>query len=281
MKILNPYGTNKTVLFEVHYTADWKFFEIFIFILLGILGGTIGALFVKMSRLWEKSFRRIAIIKQMPLLETVLVGLLTGLLNFWNRYTRFGAAELLSELATPCDRWAQISVADPEACPPIQSIPALLRSLAIAFVIKGVLTVVTFGLHVPAGIYIPSMVAGGLLGKFLGHAVQLAILTFPDSIIGSECMAGDDVGCITPGVYAMIGAGVTMCGVTRLPVTLAVILFELTGSLDYMIPFSIAIFVSKWVADAIEMSSIYVSLEHNESHYNVPPAYPLAAGYRP
>lgn len=57
----------------------------------------------------------------------------------------------------------------------------------------------------------------------------------------------------------MIGAGVTMCGVTRLPVTLAIILFELTGSLDYMIPFSVAIFVSKWVADAIEPSSIYVS----------------------
>ena len=248
------------MLFEVHYTADWKFFEIVAFVLTGIAGGIIGALFVKMSRLWEKTFRRIPIIRRKPLLETVLVGLLTGLVSFWNRYTRFGAAELLSELATPCDRWAQISVTDSGVCPPMESIPILLRSLAIAFVIKGVLTVVTFGLYVPAGIYIPSMVAGGLLGKLVGHAVQLAILTFPKSRIFTECKAGNDISCITPGVYAMIGAGVTMCGVTRLPVTLAVILFELTGSLDYMIPFSIAIFISKWVADAIEKSSIYVSL---------------------
>lgn len=49
-----------------------------------------------------------------------------------------------------------------------------------------------------------------------------------------------------------------MCGVTRLSVTLAVILFELTGSLDYVLPFSLAILVAKWTADAIEPNSIYV-----------------------
>lgn len=49
-----------------------------------------------------------------------------------------------------------------------------------------------------------------------------------------------------------------MCGVTRLSVTLAVILFELTGSLDYVLPFSLTILVAKWTADAIEPNSIYV-----------------------
>lgn len=51
-----------------------------------------------------------------------------------------------------------------------------------------------------------------------------------------------------------------MCGVTRLSVTLAVILFELTGSLDYVLPFSLSILVAKWTADAVERLSIYVSL---------------------
>jgi chloride channel 3/4/5 len=50
-----------------------------------------------------------------------------------------------------------------------------------------------------------------------------------------------------------------MCGVTRLSVTLAVILFELTGSLDHVLPFSLAILCAKWTADAIEPKSIYVS----------------------
>lgn len=56
-----------------------------------------------------------------------------------------------------------------------------------------------------------------------------------------------------------------MCGVTRLSVTLAVILFEMTGSLDHVLPFSLAVLVSKWVADAIEPLSIYVSF-HPRDH---------------
>lgn len=51
-----------------------------------------------------------------------------------------------------------------------------------------------------------------------------------------------------------------MCGVTRLSVTLAVILFELTGSLDYVLPFSLSVLVAKWTADAIEPLSVYVSV---------------------
>lgn len=103
------------------------------------------------------------------------------------------------------------------------------------------------------------MVVGGLLGRIVGHLVQLLVLSFPTAPIFGECAAKNGgTSCVTPGVYALIAAGSTMCGVTRLSVTLAVILFELTGSLDYVLPFSLAILVSKWTADFIEPLSIYV-----------------------
>lgn len=51
-----------------------------------------------------------------------------------------------------------------------------------------------------------------------------------------------------------------MCGVTRLSITLGVILLELTGSYDHVIPFSFAISVAKWTADAVEPLSIYEML---------------------
>lgn len=57
-----------------------------------------------------------------------------------------------------------------------------------------------------------------------------------------------------------------MTGVTRLTITLAVILFELTGSLDHVLPFSLGILVSKWVADAIEPLSIYDLLTDMNSY---------------
>jgi chloride channel 3/4/5 len=113
---------------------------------------------------------------------------------------------------------------------------------------------------VPAGIYVPSMVVGGLGGRIIGHLVQWTVLRFPTSPVFGNCAAHvTGRSCITPGVYALIAAGSTMCGVTRLSVTLAIILFELTGSLDYVLPFSLAILVAKWTADLIEPLSIYVS----------------------
>lgn len=96
------------------------------------------------------------------------------------------------------------------------------------------------------------------MGRLIGHTVQWVVLRFPHWGIWSTCAAVGDATCIQPGVYGLIAAGATMCGVTRLSVTLAVILFELTGSLDYVLPFSLAILVAKWTADAIEPNSIYV-----------------------
>ena len=101
------------------------------------------------------------------------------------------------------------------------------------------------------------MVVGGLMGRFCGHIVQWVVMATPQFGLWGTCgrMPGT---CIQPGVYGLIAAGSTMCGVTRLSVTLAVILFELTGSLDYVLPFSLAILVAKWTADFIEPLSIYV-----------------------
>lgn len=228
-----------------------------IFILLGMGGGVLGALFVKASRFWATVFRRLPVIKRNPFLETFAIGMFTGLSSFWNKYTRLGDSELVSELATACGH-GEVSLADFGPCPPTETIPALLKSLGVAFLVKGVLTIATFGLKALAGIYIPSMVVGGLLGKIVGHAVQLSVATFFQLSLLLGCKDRKDIGCVVPGVYAIIGAGATMCGVTRLPVTLAVILFELTGSLDYIIPASVAIIASKWVADAIGSLSTYV-----------------------
>src|SRR6202000_27849 len=83
-------------------------------------------------------------------------------------------------------------------------------------------------------------------------------LKLPNFFLWSHCQdSGNIESCATPGVYALVAAGATMCGVTRLSVTLAVILFELTGSLDHVLPFSLGVLVAKWTADALEPLSIY------------------------
>lgn len=264
LKFLNPYGTHKIVLFEVRYNVDWEYFELASFIFVGVIGGAVGALFIKASRRWAVTFRKIPVIKKYPLVEVILVALITGLIGYWNVLTKLPVAKLLLNLAAPCDDDTRDELG---LCPDdISEIPGIMRTLLVALLIKGFLTIITFGIKVPAGIYVPSMVVGGLMGRIVGHAVQWVVLRFPTWGIWGTCPVFAKATCVQPGVYGLIAAGSTMCGVTRLSVTLAVILFELTGSLDYVLPFSLAILVAKWTADAIEPLSIYDLLTEMNSY---------------
>ncbi|PHH83745.1 hypothetical protein CDD82_3819 [Ophiocordyceps australis] len=267
LKFLNPYGTHKIVMFEVRYLVDWQYFELFGFIGLGVLGGAVGALFIKVHKYWARSFRRIEAIKNYPMFEVFLVAITTGLMSFWNPLAKMPAARLLLNLASPCHGSLRESDNGASLCPQsVDDIQPILYELVVAFLIKAFLIVITFGIKVPSGIYIPSMVAGGLMGRIVGHFMQWMVLLAPDWPIFRDCASSMDGSCIQPGVYGLVAAGATMCGITRLSVTLVVILFELTGSLDYVLPFSLAVLVSKWTADAIEPRSLYDLLTSMNSY---------------
>jgi chloride channel 3/4/5 len=101
--------------------------------------------------------------------------------------------------------------------------------------VKLVPTTITFGCKVPAGIIIPSLDAGALFGRLIGQAIP----------------------GISPGIFAMAGAAAFLAGVSRMTVSLTVIMFELTGEVDYIPPFTIAILTAKWVADALSSEGVY------------------------
>jgi len=144
LKFLNPYGTNKIVMFEVRYLTDWQFFEMVPFIALGVLGGGAGAFFIKASSFWARSFRKIKMVKKWPLVEVVLVALVTGLISYWNTYTKTPVAKLLLNLTSPCDEKASDRMG---LCPQnITEIIGTVRELTIGFIIKGILTIITFGI---------------------------------------------------------------------------------------------------------------------------------------
>ena len=54
-----------------------------------------------------------------------------------------------------------------------------------------------------------------------------------------------------------VGAAATLSGVTRMTISMIIIMFELTGSLSYVVPLMVSIMVAKWVADAFAKNSIY------------------------
>jgi chloride channel 3/4/5 len=54
-----------------------------------------------------------------------------------------------------------------------------------------------------------------------------------------------------------VGAAAALAGVTRMTVSLAVIMLEITNSMNYVVPVMVAVLVSKTVADALEKKGIY------------------------
>ncbi|XP_073661834.1 H(+)/Cl(-) exchange transporter 3 isoform X7 [Tursiops truncatus] len=126
-------------------------------------------------------------------------------------------------------------------------------SVAFGAPIGGVL----FSLEeVPSGLFIPSMAIGAIAGRIVGIAVEQLAYYHHDWFIFKEwCEVGAD--CITPGLYAMVGAAACLGGVTRMTVSLVVIVFELTGGLEYIVPLMAAVMTSKWVGDAFGREGIY------------------------
>lgn len=268
LKFLNPYGTGKTVLFELKYTSDWETVELLFFIFLGAAGGAFGACFVKFTGWWGRTFRKLKPINGHPMFEVFLVSLITGIVSFWNPYTIQASSELVLDLATPCSTELDLSL-----CPTIHGeFVREIKSLIFAFIVKLVLTFITFGLKVPCGIYVPSMVVGALFGRIVGMFIQWCNYSFnlaapadgmatSTSIMRYICSPdASNNDCVDLGIYSMISAGAFMAGVTRMNIALVTILFELTSSYTYVLPISIAIAVANWVGSVLEKNSLYESL---------------------
>ncbi|KAG9122291.1 hypothetical protein FRC07_001406 [Ceratobasidium sp. 392] len=254
LKFMDPFGTGKIVLFQVTYTRAWHWYELGLFLFLGVFGGVYGAYFSKLNYRWSRDVRNKSWMKRHPVAEVALVTLITTLLCFLNPYTRMGGTELVYNLLAPCHTgdWHEGLCVAPDKA---EDVAAVARAIGVALVVKGVLTIVTFGIKLPAGIFIPTLGVGACFGRIVGLGMQRLYWTHPNLAMFNVC--NNDPWCVNPGAYAMIGAAATLSGVTRTTVSLAVIMFELTGTLTYVIPVMLAVLVAKTVADALEPKGIY------------------------
>ncbi|KIJ67825.1 hypothetical protein HYDPIDRAFT_107337 [Hydnomerulius pinastri MD-312] len=257
LKFLDPFGTGKLVLFQVTYDKDWHAYELIFFVLLGAIGGIYGAYFSKLNYRWSRDVRSGTRLKSHPVLEVVLVTLVTAIFCFLNPYARMGGTELVYNLFSECRTGSANShkglcVLDPGS---FEHVWPVVRAILVAMVVKGALTIITFGIKLPAGIFIPTLGVGACAGRVVGIAVQHLQWRYPESAVFAVCKG--DMDCVVPGLYAMVGAAAALSGVTRTTVSLAVIMFELTDTLTYAVPVMLSVLVAKTVADALEPKGIY------------------------
>lgn len=72
-------------------------------------------------------------------------------------------------------------------------------------------------LQVPCGLFIPSLAMGGITGRIVGILMQQLAAKHPHLwFFDNSCGLPGQEGCITPGLYAMVGAAAVLGGVTRM-----------------------------------------------------------------
>ncbi|XP_011891339.1 PREDICTED: H(+)/Cl(-) exchange transporter 4 isoform X2 [Cercocebus atys] len=273
LRSINPFGNSRLVLFYVEYHTPWYMAELFPFILLGVFGGLWGTLFIRCNIAWCRR-RKTTRLGKYPVLEVIVVTAITAIIAYPNPYTRQSTSELISELFNDCGALESSQLCDyindPNMTRPVDDIPdrpagvgvyTAMWQLALALIFKIVVTIFTFGMKIPSGLFIPSMAVGAIAGRMVGIGVEQLAYHHHDWIIFRNwCRPGAD--CVTPGLYAMVGAAACLGGVTRMTVSLVVIMFELTGGLEYIVPLMAAAVTSKWVADAFGKEGIYEAHIH-------------------
>jgi chloride channel 3/4/5 len=191
-----------------------------------------------------------------PITQVVTVALLSALINYPNLYMRAQSSELVYSLFAECSQAGDQFGLCKTGSATAGTIVLLIFAASLGFFLASI----TFGLQIPAGIILPSMAIGALFGRAVGIIMEIWVRNHPDFIAFDTCEP--DLPCITPGTYAIIGAAAALGGVTRMTVSIVVIMFELTGALTYVLPIMIAVMISKWVGDAFDKRGIYESWIH-------------------
>ncbi|KAF9919947.1 glycerol ethanol, ferric requiring protein [Linnemannia zychae] len=240
LQTMNPYRTGKLVMFQVSYDRDWHFFEMIFFVLLGIFGGLYGTLIIKYNLKVQHVRKRY--LADYGVIEAATLAFFTCTFAYWNIFMKIDMAESMNILFRECE-----GSEDYMGLCKSENTWKMVILLFLALVMRFATCAISYGAKVPAGIFVPSMAIGALFGRMLGLIVRAAQVAYPGFVLFSSCKP--DVPCITPGTYAFLGAAAALGGVMRLTVCVVVIMFELTGALNYILPTMITLMVTKTVGD--------------------------------
>jgi len=115
--------------------------------------------------------------------------------------------------------------------------------LTVGFVFFPLMTL-TFGVSLPTGIFMSTVLVGGALGGYAG-------IEF-DKLLTQH---------ISPSMFALLGAAALFAGIHRNVISLCVILVEGTGETKILIPVIITVVVARYVGDRFCRSINHIAME--------------------
>eukprot|EP01135_Chromosphaera_perkinsii_P002770 Nk52_evm138s226 gene=Nk52_evmTU138s226 len=247
---LSAYDSSKrkiTALFTTDFDKfPFDFEELFVFALVGAFLGLCGPLFVYSHRKFVEFnasyIQPTAICQKFYLSFPALASLAIAIITFprlIGPYMGLSQQEAVNHLFSDknlneIDHW---------------NYPNIFFSLTVFIVLKFAMTIVAISLAIPSGVFVPVFALGAAFGRLVGEGMAAA---YPNGISGGE------EGSIVAGGYAVVGAAALAGSVTH-TISTSVIVFELTGQIQHILPVLIAVLIANAIAQSFS-TSIYDSM---------------------
>ncbi len=198
-----------------------------LYLLMGLLGGILAVIFIKTLYGFEDFFEEK--LNFPSWVKPAIGGLLTGIVAY-----KFPELYGFDDSATHTALmgYTEISI------------------IAILIFAKILATSFTLGSGGTGGLFTPSLFIGAMFGALFGSIVNHI---FPEITA-------------PPGAYALVGMGVFVSGTIHAPLTALLMIFEITGDYNIILPLMLGTVTSVIVARAIERESIYTMKISHFSH---------------
>ncbi len=121
-------------------------------------------------------------------------------------------------------------------------------SLVIYLVTAYSLALLTYGIAVPSGLFVPAILCGATYGRIMGMMMKQIYGTGP----------------MDEGVYALLGAASFLGGSMRMTVSLCIIILELTNNLSLLPLIMLVLLISKTVGDGFNDAVYHLHVKIKE-----------------
>jgi len=213
---------------------------------MGVACGLLGALFNGMNEKISKLRRKYILTKRRKVMEALFVTALTSVMIFvsgWATSCQTLPPENQQNLELEqffCKDGEWNDMATLVYSPLDETVKMLFHSMAhfrintllIFATLFYLMTCLTYGTNIPSGLFVPSILFGSIFGRIVGQLMQNYTSVNVD-----------------PGLYAFIGGGAFLGGVTRATISIVVIMIECTQNQNYSIPLMVTIMSAKLVGD--------------------------------
>lgn len=259
------FNTPGLIMFNVTDTGGYQLHLILPFIILGIVGGLLGAFFNKLNiaiTIWRRSVipesRRCYRMSEV-LLVSLITSALCSLLPYVMECKDFADFQKSHpDWRNSTEEMLQPQVEGRYNCPegyynPLSlilfnsqehSIKYLFGRkagglfpfdvLIVAFFGYFFLALITYGIAMPSGLFVPMMAIGSTYGRLLGIVWKNYVVTSSSVDVGT---------------FALMGAASMLGGCVRMTVSLTVIILEITNDIQFLLPIMLVVMIAKWVGD--------------------------------